>query len=765
MTVRRLLHRFPLRRDVACNVSTGLLMVILGTGVPAADLTLRYDQPAKAWTEALPIGNGRMGGMVFGGITNERVQFNEQTLWLGDELAMGSYQPFGDLFIDLPHGAGTDYERTLDLATAVHRVTYTAGGIRFTREAFASFPDRVLVMRLTADQPGALTGRVRLTDRHGASMGRQECRPSGSLTIRAAGRLTNGLLYEAQAQVVAASGRLEAASNAVAFADADAIMIAMAAGTSFANDPMKNWRGPHPHDAVTGRRTAAAAKPYAELLGAHVADHRGLFDRVTLQLGAPAADRRSTAARLAAYKDGGADPGLEALLFQYGRYLLIASSRPGGLPANLQGVWNDDLKPAWYSGYTCNINLQMNYWLAELTGLSECHEPVFDWVRNMAVVYKRTQDERVKSPGRGWSNYSTTNPMGGTSRWGVHRPNSAWLAQHFWLRYAFTGDLKFLRDVAYPTMKEIVEFWEDRLVEGPTGTLITPDGWSPEHGPVKKGDKIVLAEGDRTPHPGVSYDQQIVWDLFNNYVEAAAALGVDAEYAAKVAAMRDRLLGPKVGRWGQLQEWMEDVDDPQDKHRHTSHLFALHPGRQISPLTTPEWAAAAKVTLNARGDVSTGWSTAWKINFWARLYDGDRAHKLVRQLFAKCILSNLFDSHPPFQIDGNFGYTSGVAEMLVQSHMGTEGVGFQVSGPDTRHPTPKNLLHLLPALPAAWPAGRVTGLRARGGFAVDIEWRDGRLVRAEIKSLLGRPARVRYGAEERELLVPAGQSFTWEHKP
>jgi alpha-L-fucosidase 2 len=401
----------------------------------------------------------------------------------------------------------------------------------------------------------------------------------------------------------------------------------------------------------------------------------------------------------------------------------------------------------WYSGYTANINLQMNYWPAELTGLNECAEPLFKYIQNLAVVYKRTQDERVKTPkGRGWSAYSTTNPFGGSSRWGVHRPHSAWLMQHLWEHYAFTGDTNFLRTVAYPAMQEIVEFWEDRLVEAPNGALITPDGWSPEHGPVKEKDKIVIKEGDRTPHLGTSYDQQIVWDLMNNFVEASEVLGADPAYAAKAKKLRDRLLGPKIGRFGQIQEWMEDVDDPNDKHRHTSHLFGLHPGRQISPITMPELAKAAKVTLNARGDTSTGWSKAWKINFWARLGDGERAHKLIGELFKVSILENLFDTHPPFQMDGNWGYTSGVTEMLLQSHLKQDE---------------KPLLQLLPALPSAWPDGEVKGLRARGGFVVDMTWRNGKLSAAKILSLNGHAAVVRCGSQAREMNMPKGETFEW----
>jgi alpha-L-fucosidase 2 len=717
-----------------------LLSLLLATVGQAEDVSLWYAQPAAKWLEALPIGNGRLGGMIFGGTTNERVQFNEQSLWLGSEMEMGSYQPFGDVFMTWEHGAKTDYRRDLNLADAIHRVSYRDAGVTFQREAFSSYPDQVLVYRFTADKPGAYSGTIRLTDMHGARIS-----ATGN-KITSVGTLTNGMNYEAQLLVLSDGGSVSVKSNSLVVTKADTVTVLLAAGTSFANDPMKSWRGEHPHARVSQQLDEAAKITYTQLRATHIADYQRLFNRVSLTLGGSKATV-ATDVRLAGRKAGQADPALEALLFQYGRYLLISSSRPGGLPANLQGIWNADLKPAWYSGYTANINLQMNYWPAELTGLNECAEPLFQYIQHLAVVYKRTQDERVKAPkGRGWSAYSTTNPFGGSSRWGVHRPHSAWLMQHLWEHYAFTGDTNFLRTVAYPAMKEIVEFWEDRLVEGPNGTLITPDGWSPEHGPVKQGGKIIIKEGDRTPHPGTSYDQQIVWELMNNFVEASEVLGADPTYAARVKAMRDRLLGPKIGRFGQIQEWMEDVDDPNDKHRHTSHLFGLHPGRQISPLITPELAKAAKVTLNARGDTSTGWSKAWKINFWARLGDGDRSHKLISELFKVSILENLFDTHPPFQMDGNWGYTSGVTEMLLQSHLRQDG---------------KQVLQLLSALPSAWPDGEVQGLRARGGFVVDLKWSKGRLTAATIRSLKGKVCRIIYGTETRDLDLAKGREFTW----
>lgn len=738
-----------MKMTMVCGL--GLWLGVAAWG--AEPLTLWYEQPARRWVEALPVGNGSLGGMVFGGATNERVQFNEQTLWLGSETEMGSYQPFGDVLIEWSQSEATDYRRELDLRDATHRVSYRSDGARFLRETFASYPDQVLVMQCTADKPGSHTGTIRLTDMHKALI-----RAEGN-QLTARGTLTNGLAYEAQLWVLHEGGQVAASGDSLAITGADSVTLLLAAGTAFVNDPMQHWRGEHPHQRLTQRLKAASQMTFAQLRANHVSDYQQLFNRVSLDLG-PVTSGAPTDQRLAARKAGQADPALEALLFQYGRYLLISSSRPGGLPANLQGIWNADLKPAWYSGYTTDINTEMNYWPAEPTALPECAQPLFDWLRNVAVASKRSGDPRITAQ-RGWYNYSTINPMGAGSKWGVHKPGSAWLVQHLWEHYAFGGDKEFLRTVAYPALKDVVEFWATELVARPDGKLVSPDGWSPEHGPVQVKGKTVIKEGERTPHPGVSYDQQIVWDLFNNYIEASEALGVDAEYRAKVVAMRAQLLGPQIGRWGQIQEWMEDVDDPQDHHRHTSHLFALHPGRQISPLTTPELAAAAKVTLNARGDKATGWSKAWKINFWARLHDGARAHQLIGELFKVSILDNLFDTHPPFQMDGNWGYTSGVTEMLLQSHIripetgnlkpegGREAAGTQVSGFKSQ----VSLLHLLPALPPAWPEGCVTGLRARGGFVVDIAWKDGKATRWRIAAAEPREVTIRVNGELKTVLA------------
>jgi alpha-L-fucosidase 2 len=756
-----------------------LVVVSAAVGAVAQNVSLWYSKPAAHWNEALPVGNGRMGAMVFGGVTNERIQFNEQTLWTGTNAtqkwvgmntgdgAMGDYQPFGDVFLRFPaaHGGCAAYRRELDLPTAIATTCYRVGEVTFTREVFASHPDRVVVIRLTADKPASLSLQIMLKDvprRQLAPMPTMVSEPDRQLSFT--GKLSrpakatpddlrwNNLAYHATLRVVPEGGHLTVTNGELTVAQADAVTVLLAAATDYTADRRKNYRGAPPAPKVAAALDRTAQKPYARLRADHVADHQALFDRVSLDLGDHDRNALPTDQRLIEYKAGARDRALEALLFQFGRYVTIASTRRGGLPANLQGLWNDNPAPAWYSGYTHNINVEMNHWLTETANLPECAEPLFDWTENIASGTKLNPDPKLRTD-LGWVMYSTHNPLGGNSGWAFHRPGSAWLSQHFWEHYAFGGDKEFLRQRAYPQLRELTRMWDAHLVEGPNGKLITPDGWSPEHGPVRGPDgKIVIKEGDRTPQPGASYDQQILWDLFSNFIEASQELSVDDELRARITERRTRLLGPQIGRWGQIQEWREDVDDPKLDYRHIGHLFALHPGRQISPLNTPEWAAAAKVTLDAHSDRNCGWSRAWKICFRARLLDGEAAARVVRTTLeyvpangrGSGTFPNLFGAGPPFQIDANLGYTAGVAEMLLQSHLRDEQGQW--------------LIHLLPALPASWKDGKVTGLRARGGFEVSLEWKPGQLTAASIRSLNGISCRVRYGGETRAVTLLKGET-------
>ena len=757
------------------------LMLVVAAPLWAAP-SLWYDQPAReAITEALPVGNGRLGALVLGGTARERLALNESSLWsggpynadspealaalpevrrllfagryaeadalaqakmMGRPLSQASYQALGDLFLDFPgHEGATDYRRELDLDTAVARVTYTVGGVHFAREVFASAVDQVIVVRLTADKPGALNVILSVASQQKGAQswqqGVEKWHQTNELGFRGRNRdfgdIKGALQFEAAVRILPEGGRVMPGQESVSVRAADSLTLVFAAATTF-----RSWQDltAKPQQLVAATLEHAVAKGYAALLRDHVADYQPLFRRVSIELG-PQRDTatRPTDERIARFARGG-DPALAALYVQYARYLLLASSRAGGQPANLQGLWNDSVNPPWGSKYTININTEMNYWPAEPANLGECTEPLVRMVEELAASGARTA--KTMYGARGWVAHHNTDlwrataPIDGT-RWGLWPMGGAWLCLHLWDRYEYSGDRVTLERI-YPTLKGAAQFFLDTLVEEPTHRwLVTSPSLSPENA---HHDEIALCAGP-------TMDSSILRALFDRCLRAAETLGVDAEWRAEVAKTRDRLPPLQIGQAGQLQEWLEDWDlqAPEQNHRHVSHLFALHPSNEISPLATPALAAAVRKTLELRGDAATGWSLAWKINFWARLQDGARAYDLLKLLLSPDrTYTNLFDAHPPFQIDGNFGGTAGILEMLLQNHRGE--------------------LHLLPALPPAWPEGRVVGLRARGGVTVDLEWRAGKLVAATLTADRDGTQQVRLSPTEvREVALKAGQPF------